>query len=205
MPSYKLTYFNSRGRGEIIRYLFALSDTPYEDLRLSSEEWAKQKAGSKAPFGQLPILEVDGKVLCQSNAIVAYLAKEFGFAGKTSNDVYKIYLVEGAVSDLITKLVAAHFEADEAIKADKQKELTEKFIPTWLVAVEKVFQEGGTSYFAGDSLTVGDLYFFFAAEYLKGAKEDVLQSFPGLNGLFDRIANNPKIKEWREKRPKTEF
>lgn len=31
-----------------------------------------------SPFGQLPVLQVDGKALCQSNAIAAYVAREFG-------------------------------------------------------------------------------------------------------------------------------
>jgi glutathione S-transferase len=30
------------------------------------------------PFGQLPMLEVDGVKLCQSNAIATFLALEFG-------------------------------------------------------------------------------------------------------------------------------
>lgn len=34
------------------------------------------------PFGMLPVLEVDGKQICQSMAIARYLANEFGLAGR---------------------------------------------------------------------------------------------------------------------------
>ncbi|KAG9469684.1 hypothetical protein GDO78_019919 [Eleutherodactylus coqui] len=44
MPNYKLTYFNFRGRAEIIRYLFAYTNTKYEDVRLDYEkDWPAQK------------------------------------------------------------------------------------------------------------------------------------------------------------------
>ncbi|EDV25614.1 S-crystallin 4 [Trichoplax sp. H2] len=205
MPSYKLSYFNLRGRGEIIRYLFAVAGVAYEDNRITSEEWGKMKADGKTPFGQLPILEVDDKVLCQSNAIAAYLAREFDLAGKTNMDQYRISAIQAAVGDLMTKFVEIHFEKDETIKAKKQKTLSEEFLPVWLVAVEKIYQEGGTSFFAGDSITLGDLYFFFAGESLKGVNEQVFKSCPGLDGLYNRIANNSELKAWREKRPKTDF
>ena len=38
------------------------------------------------PFGQLPVLEVDGVIIGQSMAIARYLANEYGIAG-TSNTV----------------------------------------------------------------------------------------------------------------------
>ncbi|KIH50854.1 glutathione S-transferase protein [Ancylostoma duodenale] len=76
MVHYKLTYFNGRGTAEIIRQVFVLAGQEYEDVRLSFEEWPKHKA--EMPFGQIPVLEVDGKQLAQSIAIVRFLARKFG-------------------------------------------------------------------------------------------------------------------------------
>ncbi|VDM81296.1 unnamed protein product [Strongylus vulgaris] len=81
MVHYKLTYFDGRGLGECARQLFALADQKYEDIRVTHETFPALKP--KLPFGQLPLLDEDGKELAQSNAINRYLAKKFGFAGKT--------------------------------------------------------------------------------------------------------------------------
>jgi len=45
MPTYKLTYFNGRGRAEVARLLFEASGTKYEDFRIEFDGWAKLKPG----------------------------------------------------------------------------------------------------------------------------------------------------------------
>lgn len=38
-PTFKLSYFNFKGLGEPIRYLFAYAGQNYEDNRVSQEDW----------------------------------------------------------------------------------------------------------------------------------------------------------------------
>lgn len=44
MAAYKLYYFDARGGAERTRLAFALGNIPYEDHRLDSEQWAKEKS-----------------------------------------------------------------------------------------------------------------------------------------------------------------
>ena len=44
MPKYKLTYFDVRARAEVSRYLFAIADEEYEDIRFEYSEWPEKKA-----------------------------------------------------------------------------------------------------------------------------------------------------------------
>lgn len=88
---YKLVYFDFRGLGEAIRYIFAYVGVDFEDERIpfkpedgipsKQKEWlAKKKADT--PFHQIPVLEVDGKMICHSNTIARFLGRRFNLAGK---------------------------------------------------------------------------------------------------------------------------
>lgn len=44
MSGYQLYYFPIRGRAEMARWAFAVAKIDFEDVRLSGEEWAKEKA-----------------------------------------------------------------------------------------------------------------------------------------------------------------
>ena len=74
MPRYILTYFDVPGRGQITRYLFAVSGIEFEDRRVDrGEEWLAIKPS--APLNQVPFLEVEGKgAVCQSLSIERYVA-----------------------------------------------------------------------------------------------------------------------------------
>jgi glutathione S-transferase len=56
MVSYRLIYFNARGRAELIRYIFAYTGQQYEDFRVSQSDWLHYKP--KTLFGQVPVLEI---------------------------------------------------------------------------------------------------------------------------------------------------
>ena len=43
MSSYKLVYFNGRGRAEVTRLIFVVSDQQFEDVRLT--DWPNGKEG----------------------------------------------------------------------------------------------------------------------------------------------------------------
>jgi len=47
MVQYKLTYFNIRGRAEIIRLIFAVADEKYEDVRIEKDKWPALKSSEQ--------------------------------------------------------------------------------------------------------------------------------------------------------------
>ena len=74
MAQLKLTYFDFHGgRGEPARLALFIGGIAFEDDRVKPADWARRK--SETPFGALPVLEVDGQTVAQSNAINRYVGK----------------------------------------------------------------------------------------------------------------------------------
>jgi len=198
MPTYKLTYFNGRGRAEISRLIFAQAGVKYEDVRVK-DEWPELKP--KTPWGSLPFLEVDGKKLGQSLTVARFLAREFGLAGKSVLEQAQADAIVDAVTDLFDNAVRTHFEKDEAKKATLQKKLAEEQVPQTLTNLEK--QLGSNQYFVGNKVTWADLHFMNVIAMFKSMNAEVLSKFPKLDALEKRVCALPNIKKWLETRPET--
>lgn len=55
-PSYKLIYFNARGRAEHIRYVLAYAGVDYVDERLPKERWPELKKCKLSQLFSLTLL-----------------------------------------------------------------------------------------------------------------------------------------------------
>jgi len=208
MAQYKLTYFNGRGRAELSRLLFAAAGVKYEDDRFEFADWPTVKTKLDLPFGQVPLLSIDGKSYAQSVSIARYLAEKFGLAGKTDLDKLRADMIVHCLEDVVNPIYTANFESDEAKKETLMKKLKEESLPTQFANLEKILKQnkGGDSFFVGDSLTWADLNFIHNADfvYMVGFKlTDYLVAYPKLKALHERVTKQPKVAEWIAKRPVT--
>nr|CAH7720535.1 unnamed protein product [Callosobruchus chinensis] len=97
-PAYKLTYFNVTALGEPIRFLFSYGGIDFEDCRFNHEQWPQYKPNM--PFGQVPVLEHEGKMAHQSLAIARYAAKQVKLVGKDDWEDLEIDSAVDTVNDL---------------------------------------------------------------------------------------------------------
>jgi len=203
MSKLKLTYFDFHGgRGEPARLALSIGEIPFEDDRVPPAEWEGRKA--QTPFGALPVLERDGQVVAQSNAINRYVGK---LADLYPSDPWQAALcdeVMGAVEDIGTKIGATLFLPEEQKKA-RREELVAGPIPFYLTRLEQRLEAHGGRYFAADRLTVADLKVFVWIRHLKsGALDHVPADLPDrvapkLAEHYERVKSDPRVKAYYAK------
>jgi glutathione S-transferase len=196
-------------RAEMSRLALFIGEIEFEDLRPSREEIAKMKTEGILPFGQLPVLQVDGKTIAQTGAIARFCGKLSGLY-PTENDFYaaKVDEVIDLATDITGKIRPALIEKDTEKKMEMRRELSETVLPHWLGFLETLLEDNGRSgYFVDDSLTVADLAAWRLCGWISGGiidgiPETILDTSPLLNAHHNYISNLPKVAEWLEKNRK---
>jgi len=201
MANYKLYYFNMMGRAESARLMFAYKGVQYEDVRIEHEKWPEWKP--KMPFGQIPVLEVDGKMLSQSQAINRYLGRTFGMAGSNDWEAAQCDMLVDGVTDTVNNLRPWFMEKDEEKKKTIWTTFENEHAKPFLVLYEKFLKQSGTGHFVGNTMTWADIVIFSILSWWNHANPQLLEAHAELVKFVGMVASEPKIKHWIETRPKT--
>ena len=193
-------------RAEMSRLALFIGEIEFEDYRPSREEIAKMRTEGIFPFGQFPVLQVDGKTIAQTGAIARFCGKLSGLY-PTENDFYaaKVDEVIDLATDITVKIRPALIEKEPEKRMEMRRELADSVLPQWLGFMETLLENNGkTRYFVGDSLTVADLAAWRLCGWISGGvidgiPETILDPFPLLNAHQNQISNLPKVVEWLEK------
>lgn len=197
MTSLKLTYFDFHGgRGEPARLALSIGRVPFEDNRIKIADWPRLK--DKTPYGGLPILEVDGEILAQSNTINRYVAK---LADLYPSDAWQAALCDetmDAVEDVVSAIAATVFLPEEEKKA-RREALAGGQIPFYLSRLNHSLDIRGGSYFADGRLTIADLKVAMLLRQLRAGVLDHVpvdlpeRIAPELVEHFERVMNNAAV------------
>ena len=197
----KLTYFDfNGGRGEPARLAMYIGGIEFEDDRIAMEIWPERKMGT--PLHQLPVLEIDGKVLTQSNSINRYIGRS---AMLYPSDPWQAALCDETMDimeDLTNIIVPTFFMEDENEKRAAREEMAKNVFPLYLGQLQNYLQERGNRYFADDRLTVADLKVFVMIRYFKSGLMDYVdvnlvdEVAPALVAHFERVNEHSQIKAY---------
>lgn len=200
-PALKLSYFGFAGRAEAARLAFYVGGVPFEDKRLSREQFADIK--SSLPLGQVPVLEVDGEVMTQTYAILRYAGRLGGLYPVSSPfAALKVDEVLHALCEMGEQMIPSFQEQDADKKKAMRVELATVTLPRYAALVEarlKKLQE--MPMFQSNAVFVHEIAIY---AWMKSLKQGLLDHIPTTllddyklhNAVFDKIATHPKVKEW---------
>merc|ERR1712210_180534 len=169
----RLTYFPARGRAEISRLILAHAGVKFDDIRLSGEEFGKVKP--LLPYGSMPILEYKAKA-------------------------DEIVLAVNGIFESVAKCLFA----PEGEKAGLEKKLIEETLPQKFGQLEGRLCLNGGQFFSGNALTYADIMIVVLQDNLRSnviGGGDLIEKFPKMCNLYQRVTALPNIKAWRGSRP----
>ena len=193
-------------RAEVLRVSLFIKDIPFEDARVSREEFVHLiktgflPNGKRAPFHQLPVIEVDGKIIGQTGAIARYCGK---VSNLYSDDIFlaaKIDQVIDAATD-ITNLVSPTIrEKDQIKKMEDRKVLVNKLLPRWFRYLENLLSEDNSTWFV-EKMTIADIAIWrllgwLTSGIIDGIPTSIVDDFPKLKNIHHQVHTHPKVQEW---------
>uniref|UniRef100_A0A1I7TS12 glutathione transferase n=1 Tax=Caenorhabditis tropicalis TaxID=1561998 RepID=A0A1I7TS12_9PELO len=206
MVHYKLIYFPLKGRAEISRQIFAYAGQDYEEQVVTFEQWPALK--NSTPFGQIPVLEVDGKPIAQSYAIARFLAKRFGIAGQNSIEEAEVNAIADQFHDYLNEVVPYMSVVAGFKPGDANQLRNDVFLPNFkkhFTLFEKILAKNPSGFFVGNSLTWVDLLISQHIQDILEKDSGVVEEFKHVLAHREKVQNLDKIKQWIEKRPKYPF
>jgi len=203
----KLTYFDGRGRGELLRLLMAYGKKNYTDERITFDQWPGLKG--KTPFGGLPVLNINGREFGQGVGLALFLAREMGLYGSNNMDNLMIDQITLCKEDVIVGEAKAKFEKDEGARADIIKGFTSDggIYPKFFGFYNKVIKENParSGFAVGKKMSLADVVIFDNTDWAANNLPAALDKFPELKALRAKVASVDGIKQYLAKRPSAPF
>ena len=194
-------------RAEVLRVSLYISNTPFEDIRISREEFINMiktgflPNGKRVPFHQLPVIEVDGEIIGQTGAIARYCGKISNLYSDDNINAAKIDQVIDAATD-ITNLVSPTIrEKDEQKKLEDRLLLKNKLLPRWFKYLENILSEDTSEWFVENKMTIADIAMWrllgwLTSGIIDGIPPSIINNYPKLKNIHYKVHHHPKVQEW---------
>jgi len=204
MSNHKLIYFDGRGLAEVSRLLLAYSGIEYEDYRFKQvldasgnpdrSEFLNLKP--TLPFGQVPVLVVDGEMIPQSRVIERYIARKAHLLGSSDIETTRLEAISESLRDMRDGFMKVR--EDEAKKA----EYISNTLPPALAALTKYVSKSGSPGFSvGNHLSYADFLVYYTLWVYNDMKVMPLESFSEpLRAIYNTVADNDRVKSYVEAR-----
>ena len=203
----KIIYFNFPfWRAEVARIPLYISNTKFEDKRITSEEFSyikengKMTDGTIIPFSQLPVLIIDGQSIAQTGAIARICGKISGFYPDSLVEAGKVDQIIDTATDINMLMRPSMREQDPEKKKLMRQELSKNDLPKYFGFLENLLKDEKI-WFAENRMTIADIAIWRLMGWLKSGviddiPQDITDDFSKLNRVYNEVNNHTDIKRW---------
>ena len=193
-------------RAEVLRVSLFIKDIPFEDVRVSREEFIHLiktgflPNGKRSPFHQLPVIEVEDKIIGQTGAIARYCGKVSNLYSDDMLKAAKIDQIIDAATDITNVVSPTIREKDQEKKMEDRKILVNKLLPRWFRYLENLLSEDDSTWFV-EKMTIADIAMWrllgwLTSGIIDGIPTSVVDDFPKLKNIHHQVHTHPKVQEW---------
>ena len=193
-------------RAEVLRVSLFIKDIPFEDVRVSREEFIHLiktgflPNGKRSPFHQLPVIEVEDKIIGQTGAIARYCGKVSNLYSDDMLKAAKIDQIIDAATDITNVVSPTIREKDPEKKMEDRKVLVNKLLPRWFRYLENLLSEDDSTWFV-EKMTIADIAMWrllgwLTSGIIDGIPTSVVDDFPKLKNIHHQVHTHPKVQEW---------
>ena len=193
-------------RAEVLRVSLFIRDIPFEDVRISREEFIHLiktgflPNGKRSPFHQFPVIEVEDKIIGQTGAIARYCGKVSNLYSDDMLKAAKIDQIIDAATDITNVVSPTIREKDQKKKMEDRKVLVNKLLPRWFRYLENLLSEDDSTWFV-EKMTIADIAMWrllgwLTSGIIDGIPTSVVDDFPKLKNIHHQVHTHPKVQEW---------
>ena len=196
----RLTYFAGWGLAEQLRWVLAAGSqtASFENVALVNfSSFSSLRSSGKLLLNQLPLLEIDGLNLTQSQSMIRYVASKNGHLGSSPSSSARADMIAEGAKDARLPIVKWAFSPD---KTGHFKEMVEPAVARYYPLFES-FIGAETGWTCGGDMTYADVLIAELAHgymmmYESRGLPDPAEGYPKLKGLRGRVVEVAGVKEY---------
>jgi glutathione S-transferase len=168
-----------------IRWMLQETGTDYvENLIRTKADMSSLRGTGKLMYNQVPMLEIDGLTIVQTDAALRYLARKHNMLGADLHEGAKVDMVHAATNDIRGSVLGLPFTTppQRALMLDQCLQVT---LPKYLMPIEKLLQGSATCFIAGGGgMTLADVTLCEAVCMIVDAPQVAHRTLEHLQGRY---------------------
>ncbi|GMH79148.1 hypothetical protein TrLO_g13582 [Triparma laevis f. longispina] len=191
--SVRLTYFAGYGLAEQTRWLLAYAKVPFSQRALASfSQFDELRNDRSLLFKQLPLLEIDGLKVTQSQAMVRYVARKY--FGAVGDDVWvRSDMIAEACKDCRLGMVKWPFSSSKDVHI---KEFVPPLISKWFPLLDPLAEIKDDSEITYAHVLIAEMVYEYDLMFESKGLPSPSTEFKNLKDLTAKITATPQMVEY---------